>query len=115
MKRDAPTCWHRETLGSISGLSRGSSSAPGRGPEPVHDQPHVYPATVTQPDGRSVGALLDRVTSVASLLYTIQMSLDSLTLGIDATMHNRERAAHAKDSLDAALIQMRALGVAIAA
>jgi len=70
---------------------------------------------VTHPDGRSVGALLDRVTSVASLLYTIQMSLDSLTLGIDATTHNRERAAHAKASLDAALIQMRALGVAIAA
>ena len=70
---------------------------------------------MTQPDGRSVGALLDRVTSVASLLYTIQMSLDSLTLGADPTTHNHMRASHAKDTLDAALIEMRALGVAIAA
>jgi len=57
--------------------------------------------------------LLDRVTSLASLLYTVQISLDSLVLDVDPTTHDHERADHAKDALDAALVQTRALGVAI--
>jgi hypothetical protein len=69
----------------------------------------------SQPDGESADALLDRVAALASLLYAAQMSLDSLVLHADPTSHNQERAEHAKDTLDAALIQMRALGVAIAA
>ena len=70
--------------------------------------------TSPQSDRQSVVALLDRVTSLASLLYTVQISLDSLVLDVDPTAHDHERADHAKDTLATALIQTRALGVAIA-
>jgi len=69
----------------------------------------------SQADRQSVVALLDRVSSVAGLLYTVQMSLDSLVLDEDPTTHDHERTSHAIDTLDVALVQMRALGVAIEA
>ena len=69
--------------------------------------------TSPQSDRQAVVALLDRVTSLASLLYTVQISLDSLVLDDDPTTHDHERADHAKDTLAAALVQTRALGVAI--
>ena len=66
------------------------------------------------PDRGSIDELLERIASLASLLYTVQIALDSLVLDSDPSTHDHERAGHARHALDEALLQTRALGVAIA-
>jgi len=44
----------------------------------------------------------------------VQIALDSLVLDSDPSKHDHERAGHARRALDEALLQTRALGVAIA-
>lgn len=58
---------------------------------------------------------MDRVDSVVSLLFAASLSLDSLAFEREPTRHNTERTLAAKTSLNAAVIEMRSLGVALTA